>query len=74
MITADLRKKGLPIACNKLGLLSSSGEVADGILLDCGLPESVRAQVHRDLGGDATDGSRRRVSTHHDRFCAAQAK
>ena len=74
VVTTDFKKQGLPIAWDKLGLLSSSAEVAAGVLEDCALPPEVKCQVHRDLGGDATDGSRRRVSIHQDRFLEAQRK
>eukprot|EP00959_Pyramimonas_sp_CCMP1952_P110340 2308409-Pyramimonas_sp.AAC.1 len=62
----------LLIAENQLGPLASSTALADEVARLCSLPASVRARVHRDLGGDATDGARRRVSTQRERFCEAQ--
>eukprot|EP00959_Pyramimonas_sp_CCMP1952_P066312 1384636-Pyramimonas_sp.AAC.1 len=59
-VTTDLQRMGLPIAMDKLGLLASSSELAQELSRQCDLPANVRAQVHRDLGGGAADGARRR--------------
>eukprot|EP00959_Pyramimonas_sp_CCMP1952_P313000 6551645-Pyramimonas_sp.AAC.1 len=59
---------------NQLVMLASSSALAQELSRQCDLPAGVRAQVHGDLGGDATDGARRRASTQHERFVESQQK
>eukprot|EP00959_Pyramimonas_sp_CCMP1952_P228238 4772131-Pyramimonas_sp.AAC.1 len=54
--------------------MSSSKPLAKQVPDDCNLPPGVKCWSRRGLGGDATDGSRRRAPTHQGRFLGAQRK
>eukprot|EP00959_Pyramimonas_sp_CCMP1952_P347342 7275029-Pyramimonas_sp.AAC.1 len=73
-VVEQVGSKDLPISWNKAGFLASSSELARSLCEQWPMELASRSQFHRDLGGDATDGRHRRVSTHLDRFLAARSR
>ena len=67
-VASSVQSRGLPISWNKAGFLASSASLSEELAGRWALGPESRSLVHRDLGGDASDGRFRRCGTQLDRY------